>query len=222
MRIRARPTKSCFTGEPVKQLTDCQNSRQIRHVAQNWNNYESQAYFMHFLIKNLPLSDSEDYILRPVFSTKPTDPVIARSEATRQSLTKRFAIPKRTMAERNEIEPWNEERGNGTKRRISFFINLLISIPFCFVLPCFAAGCHTINFKIATAAMRPRNDTKLGRFTCYARVLTYITARSLAYLCTPAGAGCLTSELVCSLPACRKRLLARKKLLYRRAGKAAL
>ena len=28
---------------------------------------------------------------------------------------------------------------------------------------CFAAGCHTFGFKIATAALRPRNDTKLGR-----------------------------------------------------------
>ena len=29
-----------------------------------------------------------------------------------------------------------------------------------FLLPCFATGCHTFGFKIATAAMRPRNDTK--------------------------------------------------------------
>ncbi len=33
----------------------------------------------------------------------------------------------------------------------------------CFVLPCFAAGCHAFGLKIATAALRPRNDTKLGR-----------------------------------------------------------
>jgi len=31
------------------------------------------------------------------------------------------------------------------------------------VLPCFAAGCHAFDFKIATAAMRPRNDKKTGR-----------------------------------------------------------
>jgi hypothetical protein len=30
----------------------------------------------------------------------------------------------------------------------------------CFLFPCFATGCNTYNFKIATAAMRPRNDTK--------------------------------------------------------------
>ena len=33
-----------------------------------------------------------------------------------------------------------------------------------FVLPCFATGCHTFNFKIATAALRPRNDTKMVGF----------------------------------------------------------
>ena len=42
-----------------------------------------------------------------------------------------------------------------------FFV---IGISFCFVLPCFATGCHASNFKIATAALRPRNDTETGRF----------------------------------------------------------
>ena len=41
-----------------------------------------------------------------------------------------------------------------------FVIGLLIS----YVLPCFATGCHTFTFKIATAALRPRNDTKIGMF----------------------------------------------------------
>ena len=40
----------------------------------------------------------------------------------------------------------------------------MIGISFCFVLPCFATGCHASNFKIATAALRPRNDTETGRF----------------------------------------------------------
>ena len=36
---------------------------------------------------------------------------------------------------------------------------------FCrFLLPCFATGFHIDHFKIATAAGRPRNDTKLERF----------------------------------------------------------
>ena len=35
---------------------------------------------------------------------------------------------------------------------------------FCrFPLPCFGSECHTFGLKIATAALRPRNDTKLGR-----------------------------------------------------------
>ena len=42
-----------------------------------------------------------------------------------------------------------------------FFV---IGLLFCYVLPCFATGCHAFNFKIATAALRPRNDTKLERF----------------------------------------------------------
>ena len=32
------------------------------------------------------------------------------------------------------------------------------------MLPCFGAGCLASSFKIATAALRPRNDTKTGRF----------------------------------------------------------
>ena len=42
-----------------------------------------------------------------------------------------------------------------------FFV---IGLPPCFVLPCFGAGCHTFGLKIATAALRPRNDTELERF----------------------------------------------------------
>ena len=63
---------------------------------------------------------------------------------TRQSLTMRFAIPKRTMVERNDAAD------------LMFFV---INIPFCYVLPCFATGCRTFGLKIATAALRPRNDT---------------------------------------------------------------
>ena len=42
-----------------------------------------------------------------------------------------------------------------------FFV---IGLSSCFVLPCFGAGCHTFGLKIATATLRPRNDTKTGRF----------------------------------------------------------
>ena len=47
------------------------------------------------------------------------------------------------------------------KQGIHVFV---IGLPSCFVLPCFGAGYHASNFKIATAALRPRNDTKSGRF----------------------------------------------------------
>ena len=47
------------------------------------------------------------------------------------------------------------------KQGIHVFV---IGIPFCFVPPCFATGCHTFGLKIATAALRPRNDTDLERF----------------------------------------------------------
>ena len=54
------------------------------------------------------------------------------------------------------------KRGNAEQSSESMFF--VIGIPFCFVLPCFGAGCHTFCLKIATAALRPRNDTKLERF----------------------------------------------------------
>ena len=125
-------------------------------------------------------TESKDWILRSVFSIKPTDSVIARRaqflRPTRQSLTMRFVIPKRNMVARNDAA------------NLMFFI---ISIPFCFVLPCFATGFHTFGFKIATAALRPRNDTKLIRFLLAAQEF-----------------GCLSSEQICSLPANRSRQFA--------------
>ena len=30
-------------------------------------------------------------------------------------------------------------------------MSFVIGLPFCFVLPCFAAGCHAFSFKIATS-----------------------------------------------------------------------
>ena len=80
---------------------------------------------------------------------------------TRQSLTMQFVIPKRTMVARNETKPWNEERTRNEAANLLFFV---IGLPSCFVLPCFATGCHAFGLKIATAALRPRNDTKIGMF----------------------------------------------------------
>ena len=71
-----------------------------------------------------------------------------RARPTRQSLTMRFVIPQRAMAGRNDA---------------AYLMFFVIGISSCLVLPCFATGCHTSNFKIATAALRPRNDTKSGR-----------------------------------------------------------
>ena len=59
-----------------------------------------------------------------------------------------------------------------------------IGISSCFVLPCFGAGCRAFGFKIATAAVRPRNDTKLericlenGRFSFYAVIFCAVSLR---------------------------------------------
>ena len=100
---------------------------------------------------------------RFVFPQNPPDLSLrgGRVRPTRQSLTERFVIPERTMVARDETEPWNEERKRNDAAIPMFFV---ISIPFCYGLPCFGAGCHTFGFQIATAALRPRNDTKLGRF----------------------------------------------------------
>ena len=60
------------------------------------------------------------------------------------------------------------------KQRIPFFV---IGLPSCFVLPCFATGCHASNFKIATAALRPRNDTKIGTFFVYTAIFCAVSLR---------------------------------------------
>ena len=64
-------------------------------------------------------------------------------------------------------------------------VSLRDGLKFCrFVLPCFATGCHTFAFQIATAAKRPRNDTKLerynlenGRFSSFAVIFCVLSLR---------------------------------------------
>ena len=51
--------------------------------------------------------------------------------------------------------------GRNDAAYLMFFV---IGIPSCFVPPCLATGYHAFGFKIATAALRPRNDTKMERF----------------------------------------------------------
>ena len=63
-------------------------------------------------------------------------------------------------------------------------MSFVIGISSCYVLPYFATGCHASNFKIATAALRPRNDAELerfylenGRFLFYAVVFCAVLLR---------------------------------------------
>ncbi len=64
-------------------------------------------------------------------------------------------VTKYGCAERNRTLEGRERKQNEAANPMFFGIGL----PSCFVLPCFATGCHTFGLKIATAAMRPRNDT---------------------------------------------------------------
>ena len=83
-------------------------------------------------------------------------------------------MPRRGNLKRNDLSSRNELWLRGTKqsheikkeeaKRSSESMFFVMGLPFCFVLPCFATGCHTSNFKIATAALRPRKDTKIGTF----------------------------------------------------------
>ena len=74
------------------------------------------------------------------------------------------------------------KRAEAERRSESMFF--AIGIPFCYVLPCFGAGCHAFGLKIATAALRPRNDTKLerfnlenGRFSIFAVIFCVLSLR---------------------------------------------
>ena len=66
-------------------------------------------------------------------------------------------------------------------KRRSESMFFVIGILSCFPLPCFVPGCHTFDFKIATAAVRPRNDTELERFwvkiAYFARILRVLRSR---------------------------------------------
>jgi len=94
-------------------------------------------------------TESEDWILRSVFS--PTDPVIARRARAPDAAIFNDAI-------------CHSVTNYGRAERCSISHFFVIGISSCFVLPCFATGCYAFGFKIATAAVRPRNDTKLKRF----------------------------------------------------------
>ena len=111
--------------------------------------------------------------LRIVFQT--FQEIVSFSRKTHQIChCEEGACARRGNLWRNDLPSRNELWLRGTKqnhklkreeaewsRESMFFV---IGLPFCFVLPCFATGCHAFGFKIATAAMRPRNDTELETF----------------------------------------------------------
>ena len=74
---------------------------------------------------------------------------------------------------------------------------------FCrFLLPYLATGCHTSDFKIATAAMRPRNDTKMVGFarkpTIFISEMFEIRLAGAPYL----GSGCHASDFKIAASLC--------------------
>ena len=80
---------------------------------------------------------------------------------------RRGNLKRNETASRNEIWLDGTKQNLERKRKRNEAANLMffvIGLPSCFPLPCFATGCHTFGLKIATAALRPRNDTKLKRF----------------------------------------------------------
>ena len=65
----------------------------------------------------------------------------------------------------NFFDFYSEPEDFGVRRRARRGEIRDVLRDFChFPLPCLAAGCHTETLKIAAAALRPRNDTKSGRF----------------------------------------------------------
>ena len=71
---------------------------------------------------------------------------------------------RRGNLKRNEAASRNEIRRTGMKQpetaqgSITHHVFHIMCTTFRSVLPCFVTGCHSCNFKIATAALRPRND----------------------------------------------------------------
>ena len=61
------------------------------------------------------------------------------------------------------MRPRNDTKMVGFVIKPTIFISEMFEIRLAGA-PCFATGCHAFGLKIATAAMRPRNDTELERF----------------------------------------------------------
>ena len=85
------------------------------------------------------------------------DSVVFRSRASpRDAIPLALRLPRRCA-------PRNDTKMVGFAIKPTTFISGMFEIRLARA-PCFATGCHIFGFKIATAALRPRNDTKLGRF----------------------------------------------------------
>ncbi len=74
----------------------------------------------------------------------------------------RDAIPSALRLPRR-CAPRNDTKMVGFAIKPTIFISEMFEIRLAGA-PCFAKECHTFGFKIATAALRPRNDTNLKRF----------------------------------------------------------
>ena len=125
--------------------------------------YRSASFFKRFVSEIVPFSKvSFRKLFR--FPAKPTRFVIARRarapDAAIFNRTICHSVANYGCTERNRTLKERERKRNEAAN-LMFFV---IGISSCFVLPCFATGCHTFNFKIATAALRPRNDTKMVGF----------------------------------------------------------
>ena len=69
---------------------------------------------------------------------------------TRQSLTERNGIPERNTEKRDEIK--------ATRDSVAYLVFHIMCSTSRPVFPCFAPASHALGFKIAAAALRPRND----------------------------------------------------------------
>ena len=95
--------------------------------------------------------ESEGWILRSVFSIEPIDSVIARrARAPDAAIFDDAICHSETNYGRKERNKALEGR-EGTRNKAANLLFFVISIPFCYVLPCFGAGCRAFGLKIATS-----------------------------------------------------------------------
>ena len=136
-------------------------------MTQNWNVFIWKTDVFHFLRIFFARCRSAPFFKRFVpeivpfsivsfqklfrFSAKPTKFVIARrASAPDAAIFNETICHSETnygRAERNKALEGRARKQNEAANLMFFMIGL----PSCFVLPCFGAGCHTSNFKIAAS-----------------------------------------------------------------------